>query len=203
MTQELLLAGIVEQEDFLKFLEKDYQPLQDFRTLMLLEHQPRSLVEPDKRQNLLIFAPFNHTFDFASYTSGRVFHEHGELRWERSRSIVRLVYIGSAAYQPGVPTMRDVEQETLDHYNKTSINYFLFGKRLDKEQVARIGANAQEGDFAEVRIPRLLRYPSVGTESERVQIAVYAYVDRATGVSVAARFHDLLPFNPSQKEKSA
>ncbi len=200
MAQELLFAGIAEEKDFITFI-KDYQPLPDSKTLMLLEIQPRYVVAPEQRQGLLLFAPFQTGFDVTPYTAGRIFHNDGELRWERLHSLVHIVYTGNAAYTPAVKDMQKSGEEALDDYDPTTRKYFLFGKRLDKEQIAQIGPAAQEGDFAEVRIPRLLRYPPI--DAERVQIAVCEYIHRTTGANSASRFYDLVPFSKSKEQKSA
>ncbi len=61
---------------------------------------------------------------------------------------------------------------------------------LAEKQLKRIGPPAQEGDFAEVRIPRLLRYPrlSPDAKADYLQLAVCEYIAPATGTSVAYRF---------------
>jgi hypothetical protein len=60
---------------------------------------------------------------------------------------------------------------------------------------------AKLGDFAEVRIPRLLRYPQLPTlaGAERVQLVMCEYVDSETAVNVAYRLKNLVSF-PKQSE---
>src|SRR5689334_9669687 len=97
---------MVEDENFIDFI-KGYQPPPDSKTLMLLEIQPHYVVEPDKRQGLLVFAPFQAGFDITPYTAGRIFHCHGELRWERLHSQMHIVYTGKATY---TPTVKDLQK---------------------------------------------------------------------------------------------
>lgn len=197
MAQELLVTGSVRAEDFATFVSTCAIP-PDSPTLMLVENQARYVIQPQERQNLLQFAVFNPAFDFTPYTSGRIFHAQGELRWERQQAHMHIVFTGAQAYRPG---LLDAEEIALDDCEKVPRAYFLFGRRLDDQQLARIGPAAQTGDFAEVRIPRLLRYPLLPAvaQAERVQLAMYEYVDPTTGANVAYRFYDLAPYQKSQE----
>jgi hypothetical protein len=184
MTHELLLAG--KSEDLMEVF-KTYRVPSDTHTLMLLEMQPKRIVEPYERQKLLHFAHFDPD-DCADYISGRVFHKYGELRWEKQDDAVRIVYTGYEHYKPEIEITQTIH---LDSCKLVFRSYFLFGKRLDNLQLTRIGPSAQAGDFAEARIPRLLRYPAP-EDAERVQLVVYEYFDRTTGGKVAFRFSDLV-----------
>lgn len=197
MTQELLVTGTVLAEDFAAFVGTFAVPPAS-HTLMLVENQPRYVIQPQERQNLLQFAVFDPAFDFTPYTSGRIFHAQGELRWERQPAHMHIVFTGPQAYRPG---LQDAEEIALDDCEKVPRAYLLFGKRLDDQQRAKIGPAAQTGDFAEVRIPRLLRYPRLPAvaQAERVQLAMYEYVDPTTGANVAYRFYDLVPLQKSQE----
>ena len=195
-TGELLFAGTIQEEDFTAFLQAYHIPHStqpDAHALMLLEAQPRRVIEMNARQELLHFAFFDPSFDFTPYTSGRIFHALGELRWERQHPNVQIVYTGHKEYRPELP---DASETPLDAYITNDRKYFLFGKRLGKEQLDRIGPAAQFGDFAEIRIPRLLRYPQLPAlaGAERVQLVMCEYVDSETAVNVAYRFKELLPF---------
>lgn len=200
---EILVAGTILEEHFVSFIQvynKKVVPSTslDAPTLMLLEEQPRRVIEQNARQALLHFAPFDPNFDFTHYTSGRFFHPQGELRWERQHPEVQIVYTGHKEYRPELP---DARETPLDAYISKDREYILFGKRLDKDELDRIGPAAQFGDFAEVRIPRLLRYPQLPTlaDAERVQLVMCEYVDSATADNVAYRFKNLIPF-PKQSE---
>ncbi len=104
-TGELLLAGIIQGEDFASFIQAynsniPHNTSLDTPTLMLLEEQPRRVIQQHARQDLLHFAFFDPTFDFTPYTSGRIFHALGELRWERQDTNIQVVYTGSRKYKP-------------------------------------------------------------------------------------------------------
>ena len=156
---ELLLAGTLLEKDFAAFLQTynntiPHRTSPDAPVFMLLEAQPHRVIEQDARQDLLHFAFFDPNFDFTPYTSGRIFHALGELRWERQHPEVQIVYTGHKEYKP---ELQDARESMLDACISKDREYFLFGKRLDQQQLDRIGPAAQAGDFAEVRIPRLLR----------------------------------------------
>lgn len=189
---ELLLAETISGEDFAAFIQA-YRIPPDATTLMLLEAQPHHAIEQDARQGLLHFEFFDPAFDFTPYTSGRIFHDLGELRWERQHPNVQVVYTGHKEYKP---ELQDAKETALDAYALKDRAYFLFGRRLDKEQLDRIGPAARPGDFAEVRIPRLLRYPALSTlvDAERVQLVICEYIDPATAMNVAYRFRVLVRF---------
>ncbi|MDQ2717458.1 MAG: hypothetical protein M3Z08_21395, partial [Chloroflexota bacterium] len=70
-------------------------------------------------------------------------------------------------------------------------------------QLQRIGPAAQPGDFAEVRIPRLLRYPALDTlaGAQRIQLDTCEYIDPDTGANIAYRFKRLVPFQRSQEQE--
>ncbi len=206
MAHELLLAGTVTDKDFMT-LVRTYTVSPDSPTLMLLETQPHSVVKQEQRQGLLHFAHFQHDFDFTLYTSGRIFHKFGEVHWERLYPLVQVVYTGSTEYQPTIQATNGLNKESLSACPTRDRKYLLFGKRLDEGQLQRIGSPTQTGDFAEVRIPRLLRYPPLDdtAKAERVQIEIREYLHSATGTNVAYRFYNLVPFETetSQERKNA
>lgn len=185
MAQKLCCAGRI---DDLNVLLKGFRSPPGEPVLALLERQPTSYIESGERQALLHFAPCESTFDFTPYTSGRIFHAEGELRWERQADAIRVIYTGQVAYQP---EFKVTDWFELDACSATDRSYYLFGKRLGADLLANIGQPAQAGDFAEARIPRLLRYPIV-TEKERVQLVVHEYSDRESGAGVAFRFKKLV-----------
>jgi len=196
-TQDIMLGGYVQHKDFMPLI-KAFKIPHNAVTLMLLEMQPRSVMKPEQRQDLLIFSEFKAEDKLATYTSGRIFHTYGELRWERQCSHVQVVYTGNEQYKP---ELDDSEEKALGDYCTPIRSYFLFGKRLDEGQIKRIGLAAQSGNFAEVRIPRLLRYPVLPAlaGAERVQLAVCEYMDRVTGSNIAYRFKELIPYSPAKQ----
>ncbi len=185
---ELLLSGTVPQDTFSSLIQQ-YQipPHKKTPTFILVEEQPRRVIQQDERQNLLRFEIFDPAFDLTAYTSGRIFHELGELRWERQQTNVQIVYTGQKEWQP---TLSAPFQEELKDYTFEDRMYLLFGKRLAKDQLDHIGPVAKPGDFAEVRIPRLLRYPQPDElpNKDRLYLVACEYMDATTGITVAYRF---------------
>ncbi|MFL5663650.1 MAG: CRISPR-associated protein Csx19 [Ktedonobacteraceae bacterium] len=206
-TGELLLAGTISEEDFAAFIQaydKNIPPniSPDAPALMLLEEQPHRVIAQDARQGLLHFAIFDPAFDFTPYTSGRIFHALGELRWERQHPSIQIVYTGHKGYKPQIQGARET---ALDAYIPEERAYFLFGKRLNKQERDLIGPAAQSGDFAEVRIPRLLRYPQLPTvaDAERVRLVICEYTDPTTALNVAYRFKKLVRFQKQSETTGA
>lgn len=202
-TEELLVGGSVPHNDFAALI-KTYKIPDGAVTLMLLEIQPRNVVEPKARQGLLLFERFNPEFDFEPYTSGRIFHGQGELRWERRQADIQVVYTGDTEYKP---ELNDSKERRLGAYDSVTRSYFLFGKRLSDGQLKHIDPATQPGDFAfaEVRIPRLLRYPTLEElkGAERIRLAICEYIDRTTGANIAYRFKKLVPFQKSQEQEKS
>ncbi len=193
---EVLLTGMVLEKDFATFIRAYPIPPdlpEDAPALMVLEEQPHHVIEQKARQDLLRFERFNPDFDFAPYTAGRIFHDRGELRWERQASHVRVVYTGREENKPRLNDAREIQ---LDAYASNDRAYLLFGKRLKQDELDLIGPTAEQGDFAEVRIPRLLRYPRLDSllQAERIQVVMCEYSDSSTEVNVAYRFKKLQPF---------
>ena len=202
---ELLLAGTVSGEDFTDFLQAYRVPAATAPgapTLMLLEDQPRRVVAEDARQDLLYFAIFDPTFDFTLYTAGRIFHRLGELRWERQQTKVQVVYTGHKDYKPAINDALTIALEGRFFEDRA---YLLFGKRLHKPERDLIGSAAQPGDFAEVRIPRLLRYPPLESldDAEMVQLDTREYMDDTTARNIAYRFMSLVPFQKQGETRGA
>lgn len=199
MIGQILLAGTIVEANFASFIQAYNKKVASITSpkapaLMLLEEQPHHVIERDARQDLLRFELFNPASDFTRSTSGRIFHTMGELRWERSDSALQIVYTGHKDFRPEqLPVARETP---LDGYIAIDRAYFLFGKRLDEKELFLIGPRAQPGDFVEVRIPRLLRYPRVNMleGAERVQLVICEYLDPKTSVNVAYRFKAIVPF---------
>jgi hypothetical protein len=172
---------------------------------VLVEQFPEHIVSGTKeRQNLLLFIHLkelesdqNRDIHLDTYTSGRVFDQHAELRWERTTQTeqqegkFQVVFVGPEHEQLHFHKMEKEQSEKFGEPRDT--HYFLFGVRLDTDDINAIGSRAQEGDFAQLRIPRLLRYPSMpdGHRARRLQLEVSEYVDEDTGKVHLFRYRDL------------
>jgi hypothetical protein len=180
--------------------------------LMLLESQSqRVITKKSERQNLLLFTFLyleedgtNRTIPaleklLEDYTSGRVFQESGELRWEKEQGQLKVVYLGEEGeLSTNVDAaLRDyAEKETFCSRTSSEPSqekkYYLFGTRLkdgEGEELEMIGPPARRGDFAEARIHRLLRYPLKSETSEGpIRLVVNELYDGATGQLIQFRF---------------
>jgi hypothetical protein len=150
------------------------------------EQQPTWVVKPAERQDLLLFVDYEPTLPFAAYTSGRIFHDEFELRWQKDNGQIQVVYLGNEDHCPqSLLSNQDGIKE--DIAMQRSRQYYLFGELLRQPDVEKIGKPAREGDYAEVRIPRLLRYP-VHDEKRRVLVTIRESIDEKTGEVEQYRF---------------
>ncbi len=169
---------------------------------LLLERLPQRVVLDEERQNLLSFARLRdiEPEDFADYTastSGRIFDQDSELRWEHdiASGTTSVVYLGKAR------TFTDLKQDEeelarLKPADNNPRHYYLFGKSLAERDLEQMGIAAvpETAYYAEVRIPRLLPYPKVNARPpQRLKLAVYEYVDQETGLVKLFRFQGLQP----------
>jgi hypothetical protein len=151
------------------------------------EALPRQFVNPEEREALIRFIPFDTTLsysEYARYTFGRIFHSEFELRWQYDSGQARVMYIGT---EQKIPLLQQRNNLRLEK-RKERQHYYLFGQRLvnDKDD-EKIGKPLTEGDFAEARIPRLLNYPVKG-QRRYVQLIVQEYLDEATKQVALYRF---------------
>jgi hypothetical protein len=185
---ETVYAGPVE--DITEFIQTcSFLSLSDsVGSLILLEKQSQKIVEKEDRQNLLLFMEYScPVSNFSEYTAGRIFHEEFELRWEKIDSGVQVVYIGKKRVLPLLTESADILKDCV----RPTSSYYLFGKRLDEKVVESIGKPAQRGDYAEVRIPRLLRYPVKDERQNYVKLNVYEYRHQVTNERILFRFRNL------------
>ena len=198
MAEEILYTGSVDDIATLVATFK-FSP----KACVLVESMPQHVVK--ERQNLLQLVRLNNIPDPAeltNFTSGRVFDRDFELRWERVSGKIQVVFLGTkTVYQDTLHAIPELRQDKKALQNLTSHSryYYLFGLLLDADDRERMGIQAVEGEeyYAEVRIPRLLRYPDLKPDSsqkaQRVQLAVEEYTDKSTGQVKLFRFSGLKP----------
>src|SRR6266700_3984363 len=198
MAEEILYTGSVQ--DIAALVAAFNFPPQAY---VLVESMPQHVVK--ERQNLLRLVRLNNILDLAeltNFTSGRVFYEDFELRWERVSGKTQVVFLGTkAVYQDKLIAFPELKQDEAALQNLASHprHYYLFGQLLDMDDRKRMGIQAFKGEeyYAEVRIPRLLRYPdlkpSSSQKAQRVQLAVKEYADKSTGQVKLFRFSGLKP----------
>lgn len=168
---------------------------------LLVEKLPQQVVSDDEeRQNLLYFARLRDIRQedintYTAYTSGRVFDQEGELRWEHDISTgkTNVVYLGKPCTLAELAEKPENKEELarLKPADKNKY-YYLFGQILANTEQMGIEVKPGLAAYAEVRIPRLLLYPRLGTKPpQRLKLEVYEYVDQETGRVKLFRFRDL------------
>jgi hypothetical protein len=171
-TEEVLYTGSVT--DIAGLVESCHFSTESY---VLVERQPKTIVGERERQALLCFARLKDGIDIGSYTSGRVFNRHFELRWEQdtvTQGQISVVYLGGERELPSLMKSKwTVQPEDDDKERK----YYLFGERLDLDKQSKMGIEPQEGYYAETRVPRLLRYPPLKQEHQpqRLQLVAREY----------------------------
>jgi hypothetical protein len=209
MANEILYTGQLTETDFLALLKACHAANMFAEALVLAEQFPKQVIKKKERQDLLFFRnvishiPWSddNVTPWHTYLSGRIFTEQWELRWARQQQNIRVVYLGSSEYGGVLRDyhLKDKSNVLLNLKKKSNSNeYYLFGERLRPDDVEKI-IWAEPGDFAEARIPRLLRYPAAnwsGQDTKKVlelpymQLLVCEYTDE-TGSVVLSRFQCL------------
>lgn len=192
MEEEILYTGSID--DITALVAAFTFPKQ---TYLLLENMPSYVIKD--RQNLLRLVSlerFSELSQLKNFTSGRIFGGDFELRWERASGKSRVVFLGAKAYQETLRAIPELTPDTkaLQNLAAHPRHYYLFGQLLTDEDRERMGippADAGEEYYAEVRIPRLLRYPDLSQKAQRVQLAVQEYADTNTGQVKLFRFSGL------------
>lgn len=216
-TLDFLAAGTVE--DIAALIEACEFPQDAY---FLAEQLPQHVIAQEQRQELLQFARVSDLkkkndsmsshgakIDPALYTSGRIFCQKFELRWnynQRTRE-TQVVYLGEEERTlPDLKPAKNLdslrtELRALEKKAKSG-HYYLFGTTLDTslngERIQQMGLVEEQRDadwryYAEVRIPRLLRYPKPDNagNKRRVRLVVCEYFERGTGSVRLFRFQKL------------
>ncbi len=183
---EIVYTGLVTAEG-LEQVVAHCHFAQDAR--FLAEQLPMRVINNRQEQrDLLQFIYFNGELSCAEYTSGRVFQEDRELRWEKLGEKIRVVYIGAAENEAELRDDRLHTNEALSTLIKKTTYYYLFGERLRKGDLDKMGKAVQEGDFAVVRIPRILRYPVDNDDQRYARLKVCEYLEPETKRVALFRF---------------
>ena len=154
--------------------------------LFLAEQLPtHTIVTREERYALLRFSYAKEGTPCTEYTSGRIFQPDRELRWEKQRDQIRVIYLGPA--EDNIAGILEEyrlrsKQETLNALTKNTKPtwYSLFGERIKSEDLPYFGKSARPGDFAVVRIPRVLRYPVAINDEPSARLLVCEYHNKAT-----------------------
>lgn len=165
-------------------------------TLLLAEQLPTHFVSAQERQKMLRFEVYTPEIDMTAYTSGRLFQNSFELRWERLDTLFRLVYLGAAQNKALLHDFKLKEHTAFSHLMAAEKleyrdkKYYLFGKPMEGDQQKKSTKTTNEKSFVELRIPRLLHYPVQGSP-RHVQLTVREYIGKETGQVEYFRFQAL------------
>ncbi|HWS84697.1 MAG TPA: CRISPR-associated protein Csx19 [Ktedonobacteraceae bacterium] len=188
---EILYTGLVAAEKVQKIVAYCNFTLD---ALFLAEQIPTHFItNPQERLDLLRFTYFKSSPSCIEYTSGRIFQEDRELRWEKQEDKWRVVYLGEAENGTELQEYKLKENQKFASLTKGTEPkyYYLFGERLRPDDLKKLGKVAQPGDFAVVRIPRILRYPVCQDNHRYVRLAVCEYLEAVTGRVALFRFQRL------------
>ncbi len=171
--------------------------------LFLAEQLPRHLITRQRdRLDLLKFTYVKDSLPCTDYTSGRIFQYDRELRWEKQADRVRLIYLGAEEGSEALQEAGMSEKKELGTFAKRAVPtyYYLFGERLKSGTLEKLGEVAQLGDFAVLRIHRILRYPVEQNDLPYIRLAACDYLEKATGRVVLFRFQQLEPVEYKRHE---
>ena len=203
---EILYAGPVALEKMPQIVAAcHFEPEARF----LAEHIPTQvIISREERQELLRFTYVREGTPCADYTSGRIFQEDRELRWERQKETLRVVYLGPADTNAEAIFleygMKDKKEDLAALEKSQELKYYaLFGERIKEADLRYFGKTAQPGDFAVVRIPRVLRYPVKPDDKPAARLLVCEYHNKATGSVDLFRFQELETWNDKKGGVSA
>jgi hypothetical protein len=188
--EDVLYTGEVTVDNFQQLVTDCGFPPDAF---VLVEQLPERVIRPAERKDLLRFTRLEQdkASSFTNYTTGRIFNEHAELRWERQGNMMLVVYLGSKTRRQVLLNYNLRESKELSKLKQAGERqYFLFGERLSSQDVEKIGSVASPGDFAEVRIPRPLHYPVQQDNKQYVRLIVREYLDNEGRIGLF-RFQDL------------
>lgn len=199
---EILYAGAIPLEEMSQIITAcNFE--QDAR--FLAENIPTHVViTAEERRNLLCFTYVKEGIPYSAYSSGRIFQEDRELRWERQKDKLRVVFLG--------PPDINAESVFLEHKMKSKAEdlallkksdepeyYALFGERIKENELHHFGKTAKLGDFAVVRIPRVLRYPVDVNKEPAARLLVCEYRNKATGNVDLFRFQRVEAWNDKKR----
>jgi len=190
---EVLYSGQVDEVGLSQLFAACQQLQPPEEMLLLIEQLPDHVVSARERQSLLRFEIYRPGIDILSSTSGRVFQQDFELRWEKLEDgLFQLIYLGTDQNKNLLQGLKEneafhalLEEQKLEYREKS---YCLFG-----EQEKGWPESTKTGDrkfFVEAGIPRILSYP-VHDSPWRVQLIVREYVCRETGQIAYFRFQAL------------
>lgn len=151
--------------------------------VMWLETALDHFLSDDEREKGLRFELYKAGEPFDHWPHGRIFDDTAELKWEKEGNQFHVVYCGHL--NPPANLQQYASEPATCHDS----SYYLWGSRVKKEDLEEMGIltiKPDESVFAELRIPRLLRYP-VSANAQRVKLKVREFYN-AEGALIFTRF---------------
>jgi hypothetical protein len=149
-------------------------------TLMILERLPLSWLDPAGIDTGLRFERFELAAPFNQYERGRIFHEAGELRWEKIDHQFWTVFVGRDDL--AIPAV--FGRDPLELTEPESRTYYLWGKRLSEKALTILGEQKKSPVFAEFTVGGILKeYPAPPPADEKLEqlvLDVAEYIDPTT-----------------------
>jgi hypothetical protein len=176
---EVALCGVVSRFDLV------IAALPSTPTLVIVEQVPAGWLDAEARARGLRFEHFVAGQQIDPQTRGRIFGETFECRWEPGEgggTTVRVRYVGVPVQVEGLTPPAGIDLPALMTRN---VRYDLWGERVDDPAI--VGEPSDALVYAELRVPRLLRYP-VNGRPRRVRLRVREYIDPMTGRVALSRF---------------
>ncbi len=176
---EYIYAGTFEsQQQIYKLMQLLFKSDCD-STYALLELVPEKYFTPQQRAEGLQFVRYKDMDTNLSWSKGRVFNTHGELRWERKENHFKVVYAGAS----NSTLDGQLEKIYSDCQSHGPQGYFLWGDYFkDREGNTK---------FFELQIPRLFEYPVSGNGVTRCKINIISYPDEEYSVYHYFRLHSV------------
>jgi hypothetical protein len=176
---EVVLCGVVPRLDLLA------ATLPLMPALMVVEQVPAEWLDAEARASGLHVERFVAGQQIDPHTRGRIFSEAFECRWEpdgASGTTLQVRYIGVPVQLEALTSPAMIDLDALVPWD---VHYDLWGERVDDPTV--VGEPSDAPVYAELRVPRLLRYP-VNGRPRRVRLRVREYIDPVTGMVALSRF---------------
>ncbi len=150
------------------------------KAVMWLETALDHFLSDEERENGLRFEVYRPNEPFDYWPHGCIFDDTAEIKWDKDGSQFHVVYCG----RTNPPA--NLQQYASEPATCQDSSYYLWGSRVKKEDLEDLGVRPDEIVFAELRIPRLLRYP-VSANAQRVKLKVREFYN-VDGVLIFTRF---------------
>lgn len=176
--EEVVIRGAVED------LQSVAEPLLTRAGLWaILLRVPGERLEDNNFEERACITVSSPQLEPAAWEKGCIFGPEGELRWDKTGGAFHVVYTGTPLYLPGLTTDPGIDLSCFK-----DARYYLWGRLV--EEPVRVGEPSGSVVYAELQVPRLLRYPAAGAH-RRVVLRVREYYDPSSGRLLFYRFYAL------------